>query len=384
MNEYLRAVSGMASCKRSRARRTAPASSTRSNEAYRNDKQPLDRVGRDLDAASSSFRAWASRRRCGRRASIAQSERNLVGELFAFIAYIDMFFLPIRDLAARYTLLQSAMTGAERVFELMDNKEEDAPNRAAANVAPLDPDAPALELDNVTFGYKPDTVALREVSMAVKKRARRAGRATGAGKGTVASLFLRLYEVARQRERGRGDVRDWRRESELALRGGAQKCLFPGSGRQHRRREVETTCQVELALERSGLEMVRQREGGLNAIVPSADRTFRRERHDRVRARPLQGPRGAGPTKPPPVARHEARCSARSRRRSAVARVVIAIACRRSALRRSVVFTKASSSSTQHSALARRVYCDSGSAVRAAAELRGQTRAAVRFRGRGA
>ena len=47
--------------------------------------------------------------------------------MFAFVAYIDMFFLPIRDLSARYTLLQSAMTGAERVFELMDNTDEDAP-----------------------------------------------------------------------------------------------------------------------------------------------------------------------------------------------------------------------------------------------------------------
>ncbi len=42
------------------------------------------------------------------------------GTLFKFVAYIEMFFIPIRDLSARYTLLQSAMAGAERVFELLD------------------------------------------------------------------------------------------------------------------------------------------------------------------------------------------------------------------------------------------------------------------------
>ena len=58
------------------------------------------------------------------------------GTLFAFIAYIEMFFVPIRDLSARYTILQSAMAGAERVFELFDNDEVDAPVRAPSHAAP--------------------------------------------------------------------------------------------------------------------------------------------------------------------------------------------------------------------------------------------------------
>ncbi|HTJ80405.1 MAG TPA: ABC transporter ATP-binding protein, partial [Polyangiaceae bacterium] len=66
----------------------------------------------------------------------AASDRVSFGTLFAFVAYIDKFFLPIRDLSARYTLVQSAMTGAERVFELFENKDEDAPAGDDAKRAP--------------------------------------------------------------------------------------------------------------------------------------------------------------------------------------------------------------------------------------------------------
>jgi ATP-binding cassette, subfamily B, multidrug efflux pump len=59
-------------------------------------------------------------------------ERPSFGTLFAFVAYIEMFFVPVRDLSARFTLLQSAMTGAERVFELLDDRHEDAPTREGA------------------------------------------------------------------------------------------------------------------------------------------------------------------------------------------------------------------------------------------------------------
>src|ERR1043165_1562326 len=57
------------------------------------------------------------------------------GTVVAFNAYLLMFFEPLRALAQRYTLLQSAMAGAERVFGLLDLDEEDAPkkpNTAAA------------------------------------------------------------------------------------------------------------------------------------------------------------------------------------------------------------------------------------------------------------
>ncbi len=122
------------------------------------------------------------------------------GDLFAFVVYIEMFFGPIRDLSARYTLLQSAMAGAERIFQLLDNDDEDAP--AAGHPAPPregpasgDPGL-AFELENVTFGYKPGAPVIRDVTChaRVGEKIALVG-ATGAGKSTIAALLLRLYEV---------------------------------------------------------------------------------------------------------------------------------------------------------------------------------------------
>src|SRR5439155_11744520 len=105
------------------------------------------------------------------------------------------FFTPVRDLSARYTLLQSGMAGAERVFELLGNKDEDCPPRAA-KPAPDGDKQYAFELDNVTFEYKPNAPVLREVSLFARSGEKVAlVGATGAGKSTVASVLLRLYDV---------------------------------------------------------------------------------------------------------------------------------------------------------------------------------------------
>ncbi len=124
------------------------------------------------------------------------------GTLFAFVAYVEMFFMPLRDLSTRYTLLQSALAGAERVFELLDNRETDS--RAKEELPPAPPadgSAPAILFQNIEFGYKPDHPVLRAVSFEA-----RAGElvaivgATGAGKSTILSLLLRLYDP------GAGDI----------------------------------------------------------------------------------------------------------------------------------------------------------------------------------
>ncbi len=115
--------------------------------------------------------------------------------LVTFTQYIRQFFEPVSLLSQRYTLLQSAMAGAERVFELLDEKDV-APGPLAPEdcCAPGAPDE-AIGLEHVDFEYKPGVPVLRDVSFTARKGERIAlVGATGAGKTTVASLLLRLYE----------------------------------------------------------------------------------------------------------------------------------------------------------------------------------------------
>lgn len=210
----------------------------------------------------------------------AASERVSFGTLFAFVAYIDMFFLPIRDLSARYTLLQSAMTGAERVFELLDNKEEDAPRTETTNGA-TDPAAPALELEDVTFGYKPNVLALKDVTISVARGERVAlVGATGAGKSTVLSLFLRLYEVTSGAAKVFGrDVRAWDRDelrSHFAVVP-QDVFLFPGTVASNIAAgdKEPDMARVRRALERiDAIDVFERREGGLEATVRERGANF--------------------------------------------------------------------------------------------------------------
>ncbi len=132
-----------------------------------------------------------------------------------FTQYIKQFFEPISLLSGRYTMLQSAMAGAERIFQLLDEPETDAPALAPADCSGDGPADEAIALENVTFEYKPDVPVLRDVSL----RAARGEKialvgATGAGKTTVASIVLRLYEVKTGHVRVLGkDIRSYDRHS---------------------------------------------------------------------------------------------------------------------------------------------------------------------------
>ena len=198
------------------------------------------------------------------------------GTLFAFVAYIEAFFGPIRDLSARYTLLQSGMAGAERIFQLFDNEDEDAP-RVAEKGDPKAADSArgtAFELDHVTFEYKPGVPVIRDVSLRARvgEKIALVG-ATGAGKSTIASLLLRLYEVSEGTARVFGkDVRSFERQ-DLRKRFAVvpqDVFLFPGTvatniaaGDSEPDRE-----KVVRALERIGaLDLFERRSEGLDAPV---------------------------------------------------------------------------------------------------------------------
>jgi ATP-binding cassette, subfamily B, multidrug efflux pump len=141
------------------------------------------------------------------------------GVLVAFMEYTHRFFLPIRDLSAKYTVMQSAMVAAERIFALLDTP--------AAIVSPANgyrPGAgraggpgrrPAIELRDVWFAYADapgsDEWVLRGLSFRVLEGERVAVvGATGVGKSTLARLLTRTYDVQRGAVLVDGvDVRSW-------------------------------------------------------------------------------------------------------------------------------------------------------------------------------
>lgn len=121
------------------------------------------------------------------------SDTLTLGTLVAFIAYMQRFFWPIRELAERYTMLQGAMASAERIFGILDQPEEvvDSPE-----AKPLDEVRGAIRFDHVWFAYQGEHWVLRglDFSIAPGERVAIVG-PTGAGKSTMMSLLSRFYDV---------------------------------------------------------------------------------------------------------------------------------------------------------------------------------------------
>jgi ATP-binding cassette subfamily B protein len=120
--------------------------------------------------------------------------------MWAFIQYIDKFFIPVRDLSQKYAVMQGAMAASERIFQLLDTDEPDggkaASNTAGATNKSAAPDlaGPAIALENVHFSYGAEPV-LRGVDLRVPRGSTVAiVGATGSGKSTVIKLLTRLYE----------------------------------------------------------------------------------------------------------------------------------------------------------------------------------------------
>lgn len=115
-----------------------------------------------------------------------------IGELIAFIAYMRLFFQPLRELAQKYSIVQSALASAERIFAMLDtNKEIDDP----ASPQSIDHIDGAISFESITFGYEKDVPVIDNLELTID-----AGQTlaivgpTGSGKSTLVNLLLRLYE----------------------------------------------------------------------------------------------------------------------------------------------------------------------------------------------
>jgi ATP-binding cassette, subfamily B, multidrug efflux pump len=125
------------------------------------------------------------------------------GTIYVFFDYMRRFFLPLRDLSAKYSVMQSSMASLERIFQLLDTKPAIAdPIGAGARASPAREGGPrgSVEFQNVWFAYSGDDFVLRDVSFRVAPGEHVAFvGATGAGKTTVIKLLARLYEPSRGR-----------------------------------------------------------------------------------------------------------------------------------------------------------------------------------------
>jgi len=119
--------------------------------------------------------------------------RASLGLVVAYMNYVMRFYRPIRALSSMWTQLQSALAGAERIFELLDT-------RPTVVDAPGAPDLPLVRGEiayrHVYFGYKPDELVLQDINLRAKP-----GQIvalvgpTGAGKTSMVSLLMRFYDV---------------------------------------------------------------------------------------------------------------------------------------------------------------------------------------------
>ena len=115
-----------------------------------------------------------------------------VGMMFSFIGYMKNFSRPLSEIANLFNTFQSALAGAERVFEIMDEgKETDAPGAAEAETF-----HGGVRFEDVTFSYEPGKPVLQHANIDVHSGQQIAiVGPTGAGKTTIISLLTRFYEV---------------------------------------------------------------------------------------------------------------------------------------------------------------------------------------------
>lgn len=141
-----------------------------------------------------------------------------LGDVQAFIQYSRQFTWPITQLASMANVMQSAVASAERVFELLDEPEQQAD---PADPVRLPVATGRIELDGVSFNYKPDEPLIENLDLRVEPGQTVAiVGPTGAGKTTLVNLLLRFYEIDGGHIRIDGvDTRDMTREDVRRLFG---------------------------------------------------------------------------------------------------------------------------------------------------------------------
>ena len=116
-----------------------------------------------------------------------------IGGLTIFVDYSARFSMPINELSQQVTAIFSALAGAERVFAVMDAQPETPDDTDAVDMPHM---SGHVEFKDVTFGYVPDKIILKHISLYAKPGQKIAFvGSTGAGKTTITNLINRFYDI---------------------------------------------------------------------------------------------------------------------------------------------------------------------------------------------
>ena len=116
-----------------------------------------------------------------------------IGDIQAFITYVKNFTQPMQQLAQVTNMMQSMVAAAERVFEFLDEEEED---QVTENAVSVDEVKGIVDFKNVQFGYNPEQVIIHNFNAHVNQGQQIAiVGPTGAGKTTMVKLLMRFYDV---------------------------------------------------------------------------------------------------------------------------------------------------------------------------------------------
>lgn len=192
-----------------------------------------------------------------------------VGVISAFIVYAKQFSRPINEIAQIYGQLQTAIAGAERVFTVLEEENEDKEGEALA-----EENTATVTFDKVQFSYASGTPVLRNFTLTVPsgKKIALVG-ATGSGKTTVVNLLMRFYDIDSGEIRiNRQKIQDISRDSlrqkvAIVLQ---DTVLFSGTVRDNLRygNENATEQQLEAAVEMSCCkEMLKSLPKGYDTLL---------------------------------------------------------------------------------------------------------------------
>ena len=180
-------------------------------KAFNKEDDVIDEFDRDNDRLYRS--AWKSQFLSGMMMPIMQFVGNLgyvavvilggylaikktieVGDIQSFIQYVRNFTQPIQQVAQVANMLQSTAAASERVFEFLEEPEEEA---APENPVVLKDPEGAVEFEHVHFGYNPEHTIIHDFSVKVEPGQKIAiVGPTGAGKTTMVKLLMRFYDVS--------------------------------------------------------------------------------------------------------------------------------------------------------------------------------------------